>query len=222
MCKDWIKLYGSAVYCTVLVIVACSYLFWGLNVELIYGDEQYMALCCKNWKLSPLGILTFYQGHLWAGFWGEEIYYLRILSKLIQLLAVGIGCAYLYNRSKNICLTLTIAVVSLFVTYLSNTQHYCWDSGAYLSEALFTVLLMVYISTPTLKKASVLGVASAIMICSRLPLVVGVLLTLLAIVVRRKSEVCYFKLIIKDVMVFLLSMVVSWGDNGIINVWVIY
>lgn len=196
--------------CIALLGIIISYLFWGLNTEFYIGDENYMALCCKNWDRSPLGLLTFYQGHLWAEIFGDKIYNLRILAKLSQLIAVGIGCAFLFRKSCNLLFTLTIAVLTLLVTYLSNHQLYGWDNGAYPSEALFTVVLMMYISKPSVKRIILLGMACGIMICYRVPLGVGSIISLFVIIACRQSSIHRYKVIAKDVTFGLISMVAVW------------
>lgn len=205
------KMCNVKMMCNIAILVfVVSYLLWGLHVELHLGDENYMALCCKNWDRSPLGLLTFYQGHLWTNVFGDKVYNLRVLAKLSQLIAVGIGCALLYGKSCNLLFTLTIAVLTLLVTYLSNHQLYGWDNGAYPSEALFTVVLLAYISKPSTKRVILLGVACGIMICYRIPLGVGSIISLFVIIACRHSSTNRYKEIAKDVVLGLMSMVAIW------------
>lgn len=190
-------------------------MFWGLSVEMYSGDENYMYLCCKNWKLSPLGTLTFYQGYLWMDLFGDEVYCLRILSKLSQLVTVGIGCAFLYKRGADKTMTLVIALLSLLITFLSNNQLYGWDGAAYAPEALFTVLLMLYLQKPTLKRILALGFACGLMVCYRLPLAVGAGILIMGIIVGKESSGYPFSQKIKDIFAALLSMIATWLMLGV-------
>lgn len=203
-CKPIVFIYFFFIACLMI-----SFLFWGIYSENYIADEGYMAMCCKNWRISPLAMLTFFQGHIWTSIFGENVIALRILAKISQLLAVGIGCWYLFKRSKNIVLTVTAGLITVIVSFFANHQLYNWDNGAYPAEALFTVMLMLYIANPSLNKIRMLGLISGLMICYRLPLGIGVVISGAAIIVRTISSTYTLKNIIVNLLWYVSVMILT-------------
>ncbi len=167
---------------------ALSLLFVAAGTALIFssielggvgeGDEGYQLMCVENYSTSPLGMFSYWTGHLWMNLFGGEVLALRALVSLTMLLAIFIGCFYCWRRTGNMLLAAALVPVCAMGNRLGDFPIFNWDTGTYLYDAIALVALLSFTERPRWWKAAVAGAAIALMTLGRLPLGIELLLAM--------------------------------------------
>lgn len=152
------------------------------------NDECYQALSCIHYQNSPLAILTFYIGNIWITLFKDNLFSLRCLCVLCYLVSIGIGTLYLYRKTSNIKLTTITFLICCLIANIGGFRIYNWDTGCYPVNSLFILLMLIYISKPSLKFSIYIGITIGIMTMSRIPLISTFLIYLTTTWFILKSE----------------------------------
>ena len=164
------------------LIIGTIVMFLLDNYAGFWEDEVFQAICVKRYREAPLGLLTFYIGHLWTEIFGFSILNLRYLVSIESTLAVGVSSFYLYRLTRNRLLTGFSFMLGCVLLKCTAFSLYNWDSGTYLFDSIAICLLISLISRPGSAKAILLGVTIGLMTLGRtpsgifLPLAMGVVL----------------------------------------------
>lgn len=135
-------------------------------------DECYQALSASRWREAPMAPLSFYIGHLWISAFGNSLLALRILQLLCQMAAVGAGTWYFMRRTRSITVASLVFMTLASATQITSMYIYNWDTGAYFWTTLCFLSALLYLRRGTAGAGAVLGVATALMVASRVPLLV--------------------------------------------------
>lgn len=191
----------------VLVIIGIAAAFDAINYgTIIYGDEGYMALCVRHYSESPLGMLTFWIGHLWEGLFGERILALRALAALGILGAVGTASIYLYRRTRNPLLASATFLAMMVAGRISEFHLYNWDSGTYFFDSIALVTLLSYLRKPRAWKAAVAGAVVMCMTLGRVPLAIFIFVAAGVIIVRREHVAANLSVMLGTAAVMFLVL----------------
>lgn len=178
--------YVKTTACVVLIILGIYVIFNNIFYCGFVGDENYQALCVKDYKNSPLATLLFFNGYVWTNMFGFSIMSLRILCRICYLFAICVGCVYSWNKTNNILLTSLIFSISCLISNLGGFGIYNWDTGAYPIEALWILAILIYLDKPLWSRLFILGIISGIMTATRLPLVSNIIIALYVIIIANK------------------------------------
>lgn len=151
-------------------------------------DECYQALSCARWREAPMAPLSFYIGHLWISAFGNSLLALRILQLLCQMAAVGIGTWYFLRRTRNIPAASLVFMTLASASQITSMYIYNWDTGAYFWTTLCFLSALLYLRRGTVGAGTLLGVATALMVASRVPLAVLLPVVAVAVVRGRRSR----------------------------------
>lgn len=146
----------------------------------IWDDEAYQAICVRRYSESPLGILTFFIGHVWSDIFGFSLLNLRVLAEVETLLAVGVASAYLYRLSRSPLLTGVAFLLGCILMKACAFPIYNWDSGIYLFNSIAICLMVSACAKPGIVKYGLLGATIGVITLGRVPS--GILLPLAMIV----------------------------------------
>ena len=171
------------------------------------GDEGYMNLCIKDYRNSPLAMLTFYTGHLWTSLFGDSFLTIRRLGYVMGTLAILIGCIYYFQRTRKMLQAVFLFALGCAVMSLERFMIYNWDLAAYPYYALLSVLVIDDIRRPGLWKVSAAGFTVCMLAMSRIQLVIliPVFAVIVAMPVRKVPNMCT-----RHVLVYLLSVSVAF------------
>lgn len=171
------------------------------------GDEGYMNLCIRDYRNSPLAMLTFYTGHLWTSLFGDDFLTIRRLGYVMGTLAILIGCIYYFQRTRKMLQTVFLFALGCAVMSLERFMIYNWDLAAYPYYALLSVLFIDDIRRPSLWKVSAAGFTVCMLAMSRIQLVIliPVFAVIVAMPVRKVPNMCA-----RHVLVYLLSISVAF------------
>lgn len=164
-----LSLICAAVACVLAAIVPWFYL---PLCEPSLMDEGYQALCVADYRHSPLAMLIFYIGHVWTEVFGDSFLSLRRLSCLEGYVAIIMGCAYYWWRTKRLVPSLWLFVLCAVGAALDRHSIYNWDVGAFMFYTLSCVAMLEYVRRPTVMKAVIVGVTTVFVILARVQLLV--------------------------------------------------
>ena len=208
----------TALLSGIMIILGIILPYIGIENEFLGRDEAYQALCVMDYSECPLAMFTFYVGNLWMRLFGNEILSLRCLMVACYQISIGISCWYLYIRKRNLLLTATIfLMMNMGFRYVAMTL-YGWDAGAYPYMTIFVVSLLVYVDKPSLVRISLVGIASGVMVMSRIPTLSALpFIFFIIIYVWRNDKKnmllhCIFGLLFFFVSIFVLIMIMMSGD----------
>ena len=208
------------IFVSVLIVLALVIPWIGLGMGApSNGDEGYMNLCIRDYRNSPLAMLTFYTGHLWTSLFGDDFLTIRRLGYVMGNIAILIGCVYFFQRTRNLLQAMLLFALGCAVMSLERFLIYNWDVAAYPYYALLAVFLIDEIRSPRIWKVCGAGMAVTLLFLSRIQLVVlvPVFAVVLAIVFREVRGRC-----MKHLVAYLLSVSVTlvllawrmWGSVG--------
>lgn len=139
------------------------------------ADENYQALCVKDYSNSPLALTTFMFAHFWTKIIGFSIFHLRILARLCIIISITLSSIFLWEKTNNFILTATAFLISSFISNLSCFGIFNWDTGTYPIEAITTLATLYYIKRPNYFKTILLGICCGIMLMSRVTTILFIL-----------------------------------------------
>lgn len=174
-----INKYVKNTACVFLIILGIYVVFNNILYCGFVGDENYQALCVKDYTNSPITMLLFFNAHVWTELFGFSILSLRIFCRICCIFSICLGCGYLWYKSKNFLVTATAFVISCLIYNLGCFGIYNWDTGAYPIEAIWAILIVAYIDHPSKILTIALGVTCGIMTMTRLPLSVAIIPTII-------------------------------------------
>ncbi len=154
------------------------------------GDEAYQAICVRDYRNSPLGMLAYFIGNMWQDIFGDTVLALRCLASVMILGAIGSACWYLYRRTGEILLSTSVFLVCVTVARISEFNFYNWDTGSYLFDAVALVSVVSFIYRPALWKALLAGASLACMAMARVPLAVLFPVSLLIVALACRNHNC--------------------------------
>ncbi|MDE6339486.1 MAG: hypothetical protein K2K97_06840 [Muribaculaceae bacterium] len=152
------------------------------------GDENYMALCVRDYKYSPLAVLTYYIGHIWCDIFGFSLLNLRILTRVLYIIAVGGGCWYMMRHIKSTAIRCLTILTSFFIAGLSGFAIYDWNSASSPFILFFVLPLLWYVNKPSLLKISTVGFFCALLTLSKATMGTTAFVALAAIIFARKYQ----------------------------------
>lgn len=156
------------------------------NYSGFWTDETFQALCVKRYQDQPLGLLTFYIGHIWTKICGFSILNLRYLVSLEYTLAVGVASFYLFRLTANKILTGLSFLLGCILLKTTSFSLYNWDSGTYLFDSIAICLLVSVIRHPSISRYLLLGIMTGLMTLGRIPSAIFLPLSLIIIVLANK------------------------------------
>lgn len=109
-------------------------------------DEFYQALCCRDYRNAPLGMLGFYIGHLWCSLVGDSIMNLRLLSAIMVLSPVAVTSWWYYRRTRRGVMSLALFTVAVVGSALFTDRDYDWNTAAFLFPTLLAVTMIEWMS----------------------------------------------------------------------------
>lgn len=199
--------YVKNTVCSFFIIIGVFSLFNNVFYCGFTGDENYQALCVKDYKNSPLTMLLFFNGYVWTSVFGFSIMSLRILCRFCYLFSICAGCIYSWHKTKNLFLTSLIFSISCLISNLGGFGIYNWDTGAYPIEALWILAIFIYLDKPLWSRLFIIGIISGVMTATRLPLVSNIIITLYVIAIankhynKRKQHILLQSLTVMAIMV---------------------
>lgn len=155
--------------------VACVLLLSLVNVPVgLPGvlDESYQALCVRNFAESPMAMLTFWMGNVWTALFDDGFLALRYLNWTVSLLAVAVGCCYLWRVTGYWRVACGMFVSAMLAGMMSRTVMFNWDGGVYLFFAISELAALVYLRHRRLAGSFLLGTAVMLVGLARVPAVV--------------------------------------------------
>lgn len=143
-------------------------------------DEFYQALCCRDYRNAPLGMLGFYIGHLWCSLVGESIINLRLLSAIMVLSPVAVTSWWYYRRTRRGVMALALFTLAVVGSALFTDRDYDWNTAAFLFPTLLAVAIIEWMDRrPWLAwivgPLIALSVATRITLLALLPCVVAIM-----------------------------------------------
>lgn len=197
-------------------------------------DECYQALSVRGYESSPLAMLTFYIGNLACSLFGDSLLTLRRLMAACHLLSIGLGCAYLYSKSRDALVSSFLFMVMSAMSTHCTMTIYGWDTGAYPFIVLTLIATLFYISRGNIVSLILLGFSTSLMILARIPTAAILPFYLLIIVwrnrnVRLKGRNYVNKTMreFRDMLTLFLSIIIAtvlithltFGIENYINAW---
>lgn len=179
-------------------------------------DEFYQALCCRDYQNAPLGMLTFYIGHLWSDLWGESIFNLRVLSAIMVLLPVMITSWWFYRRTRRGVLSLVVLSLTVAGSALFTDRDYDWNTASFLFPTLLALAMLSWMDRrPVMGWVTgcllALSVATRVTNLALLPCVV----LIMAVCRGRLSEGLWrglLKLVVSMVVTYLGVVLLVYGS----------
>lgn len=160
-----------------IILIAClvvgtAIMFILDNYHSFWKDEFFQAICVRRYKEAPLGLLTFFIGHLWTDIFGFSLLNLRYLVSIEYALAVGVCAFSLYRITRNPILTGLSFLLGCVLLKTTAFSLYNWDSGTYLIDAIAICLLVRLTGRPTKLGFLLLGMVIGLMTLGRTPSVI--------------------------------------------------
>lgn len=176
------------------------------------ADENYQALCVRDYKNSPLAIGVFYLGHLWTEVWGFSLLSLRLLCRVCFLFSITVGSFFLFYQTKNFLVAAIVFLICCILTDLGCFSFYNWDTGAYPFETLGVLAFITYIKKQNLCSTIILGGACGLMAIARIPLLSTFILAIALIIYYQDKKVRSFALSFYQILIVFISMAVTVGS----------
>lgn len=173
--------------CLLCVAGGVALMFSVLNYSGFWPDEIFMTNCMRHYSEAPLGLLTFYVGHLWIEWFGYSLLNLRVLTAILSTLAVGVSSFYLYRLTRRPLLASVVFLLCCLLMKLCSFPFPNWDSFTYLFDAIAACMLVGLVARPSSPAYFILGVVSGLMTLGRLPS--GILLPLAIIIVTLANRI---------------------------------
>ena len=193
-CKDlWL--------CIFCVITGSLCLFAFDNFTELYSDELFQAICVRRYKESPLGLFSFWIGHLWTSAFGFTILNLRILTSFELLLSMTITSAYCYRITRNLKLTSVVFLLGSILLRAGTFAIYNWDTGTYIFDAAAICLLVSLIRSARWWKALALGFFIGLMTLGRTTSAIMLPLALILILCFNFKEKKYKTTLISESLI---------------------
>lgn len=176
------------------------------------ADENYQALCVRDYKNSPLAIGVFYLGHLWTDAWGFSLLSLRLLCRACFLFSISVGSFFLFNQTKNFLLASVTFLICSILTDLGCFSFYNWDTGAYPFETLGVLAFIAYVRKQNLWRSIILGCACGVMTTARVPLLSTFLLAFALIIYCRNKNTGSSDRLFYHIIIVFISMIITIGS----------
>ena len=150
--------------------LGCIVLFTMVNYEGFTWckDELYQSICVSRYSEAPLGLLTYYIGHLWTDIFGFTVVNLRYLTQVEILFAILLPTIFLYGLCPNRTLCALAFLMGCLMVKVCAFHIYNWDTGTYLFDSIAICLLISAISKPSLLKYILLGFGIGLMTMGRI------------------------------------------------------
>lgn len=177
------------------------------------ADENYQALCVRDYKNSPLAIGVFYLGHLWTDVWGFSLLSLRLLCRACFLFSITVGTSFLFNQTKNFLLAASTFLICCISTDLGCFSFYNWDTGAYPFETIGVLAFIAYIRKQNICRTIILGCACGIMATARIPLLSTFILAIPLIIYCRDKKVCSCAHLFYQIFIVFISMALTVSSS---------
>jgi hypothetical protein len=161
----------SIIAATVLsvAILFCGIDFWNI----LDIDEFYMAINVRDYANSPLGILSFYEGHIFQSIFGESLINLRILTQINVLVSILLAVGFYWHRTRQILTTSLLLITCSLISRICFEMMFDWNTASFPFIVIGAIIMMRYLEDSTKKRAALLGVSIALMSMARMPLVVS-------------------------------------------------
>ncbi len=154
----------------IILLAAAIAAFWHMAAwGSTWRDEEYQAYYVIHWDEARLAPLSYAIGRLWLTLTGETVLNLRILVRIIAMLAVSAGALYAWRRTRSGLTALFIGAVCAWVWRYDSFMLYNWDSASLLWYALGMIASAEYFRSPSFGRACACGLSFALMCLARLP-----------------------------------------------------
>ena len=151
------------------VILGVVYLFAFDSFGTPWKDELFQALCVRDPKSAPEGLLTFCIGHAWCGIFGFSIISLRMLASLFEFLSMSLCAVTMWRMTGNRLLSALSFLTGCVLLRTETFAIYNWDICSYLFDAMAMCLLVSCFRRPSVWKTAALGCAIALATAARVP-----------------------------------------------------
>jgi hypothetical protein len=162
-------------FCIGVVAIFCNINIWN-ELDL---DEFYNAINVRDYKNSPLGLLSFYEGHIFQLLFGDSLLNLRFLAQTNVLATVLIGVGYYWYCTRDSIFTSILLLICMVSAPVCFEIIFDWNTASFPFVILNLIMLLEYLKGRTgIKSVVVLGIVQALMVETRLPLMVVVPITI--------------------------------------------
>lgn len=204
--KNRIYEYSLFVFCILGGVLSLFFMF---DYTARLRDEVYQSLCVRNYSEAPLGLFSFYIGHLWTNSFGFSLINLRFLAALGSVLAVGVTTAYSYRITHNLTLTGVSFLLGCVLMRASAFYLYNWDSGIYFFDSIALCLLISVISRPSTIKYILLGIVTALISSGRVPSVIILPLSIVIITIANRYNKSSYNSAVAGGIIFICWLITS-------------
>lgn len=184
------------------ILLGIAVMFAIDNYGGFWEDEIFQTLSVRNYMEAPLGLLTFYIGHVWTEIFGFTMLSLRYLTSIETTLAICVTTVFLFGLTGNKLLTAFTFLVACILTKLSAFPLYNWDSGSYLFDALSVCLLISVLTKPSNWKYLWLGFSIGLMTLGRAPSGLFLPLSMLMVVLASRLNEKRYKPLRGTIIIF--------------------
>jgi hypothetical protein len=224
--------------CAVLAIITLALstfaLFYGIELwSGLDNDDFYMALNVRDYANAPLGLLTFYEGHIFQCIFGEKLMNLRILCQLNILVTIIIAVGYYWHCMRDFKGSLLLLFTCAVSSRVCFETIYDWNTASFPFLIITLILLLEYLNGRNGRWMIVAnGVVQAIMIATRVPLGVIIPITILILYYNKRNTTLG---VVQESIIYLSSCIattiiiyfiiwgmpsnwlVAWSPNNIIS-----
>lgn len=194
---------------TAVIFTLDNYAAW-------WADEVFQTLCVRRYLDQPVGLLSFYIGHLWTEIFGFSVLNLRLLVSIETTLSLGIAAYYLFRLTRNRLLTGICFLLGCLMMKATSFPLYNWDTGTYLFDSISICLLISVIRNPSLAKYMLLGLTIGLITLGRLPSGIFLPLSMAVIILARR-----YRNEKRGTLRALLTVFAGWLLTILILTWLI-
>lgn len=134
-----------------------------------FADEFYQIMCCQTYYEQPIALLSFGLAHIITYLFGESLLTYKIYTFICYSITNLISCYYFYHITKSrIDSFLIFLILQLCTSYFIHPT-FGWDVLSYLTLTICTIILISYLSNPSLFKIILCSIFCTFAIQSRLP-----------------------------------------------------
>jgi hypothetical protein len=195
-----------------LILVTASIgilaVFYNINIwNGIDLDEFYHALNVRDYKNSPLGLLTFYEGYVFQSIFGESLLNIRFLAQSNVLATVLLGVGYYWYCTRDRLFTTILLFVCSVSAPICFVIIYDWYTASFPFVILSLIMLLEYLKGRTGRKSVIyIGIVQALMVQTRLPMIFVVPITIILFFSDSKISKSQS---LKNVIIYLASGLIT-------------
>ncbi len=229
MCIDKIGLCYKIVS-VLLLFLGVTTPFFLMRYGINFTDEPYQIMNAMEYLQNPSTIFSSYIYNILGNTFGFELLKMRIIMAIISIVTVIIPVLYFYLKRRSVWETMFVGGLALLLMSAIQQKSTLvgWDILSNLCLSFSTVIILTYMEgKKNIALMVLLGVFVAMTTLSRIPNIILVPITLIAIIINKKYThkfrdiVIYFAslctsvlLIIKWIYGDLNAYIIAWNEWG--------